>query len=130
MKTRRLISVVGIVGTFLSIFPFLTGLDIPDLPSILRWSAQKFDSLSRSDDALSSRYVQNAGLPGDAGETKVARKAQVEANTLRQQKLDYFNNEKQRVISLIKAGRLEEADKLALKLKQEIQEARRKGFIE
>lgn len=127
MKTRRLISVVGSVGMFLSIFPFLTGLDIPDLPSILRWSAQKFDSLSRSDDALSSRYVQNAGLPGDAGETKVARKAQVEANTLRKQKMNYFNKEKQRVIELIKQGRLEEANSLVSKLKGEIQTAKNQG---
>lgn len=62
--------------------------------------------------------------------TSSVREEKNEYESLRQQKLDYFNNEKQRVISLIKAGRLEEADKLALKLKQEIQEARRKGFIE
>lgn len=133
MKTKHYIA-IALIGTVLTYFNFISGID---LPSILRWAAQKYDSLSRSDESLSSKYVQRAGRPGDAAETgqteaasKATRKAQVELNSLRRQKLNYFNKEYQRAIELIRQGRFGEADRLSLKLKQEIQEAKDKGFYQ
>ena len=127
MKARRLITVAGF-ATFLSYFTFFSGVDFP---CILRWSAQRLDSLFQSDGSMSSRYVKHADLPDDVGktnQTEEAREVQVEAKTLRRQELSYFNKEYQEIINLIKQGRPEEADNLFSKLKEEIQTAKKSGL--
>jgi hypothetical protein len=126
MKKKHLITITTI-GTWIGIFSFLTGLD---LPSILQWSAQKFDSLSRSDVSLSSRHTQHANMFGydsETDQTETARETQVKDNTLRGQKMNYFNKEKQRIVDLIKQGKPEEANNLFSKLKEEIQIAKTSG---
>lgn len=59
--------------------------------------------------------------------TSTGKIPQTDCGRLRKERLDYFNREKQKVIRLVREGSNEEAGNLTLRLKQEIQEARKQG---
>ena len=76
---------------------------------------------------LSSRLPKYSSIEPSQEHNQITPKRELpltDPSRLRQQKLDYFNSQYQRVIALTRQGKYEEADELSLKLEREIQKER------
>jgi len=72
-----------------------------------------------------SRSRQNAPNRRRGAQVDATKKWQGHGNAPDKGRIGHFNREYKQVVSLIRQGRLEEADRLSLRLKEEIQEAKK-----